>query len=224
MIRCDTCGEVMFHTISDLWKCENCGLISSDLEPKVTLYDKDYFNKYVEYSETPVGHGINIVRQRSVANLVREDNLLLGKKLLDFGCGSGSFVGHMRRSTMAMVKGYDIIPGSPYNDPSLLKRSWDIVTFWDSIEHTGNPKGVIRFFKPQYLVISVPSIDGNIHEVLTDWKHYRPYEHIHYYNERSLKALFRACGYKVELINYDESDYRKGDNNKNILTIGGILK
>jgi hypothetical protein len=50
-----------------------------------------------------------------------------------------------------------------------------------------------------------------------------PEEHVHYFNEKSLRALLESAGYDVNFVDYGESEFRKGGGDKNIITIGGTL-
>lgn len=141
--------------------------------------------------------------------------------MLDFGCGSGSFVRACIKQKIKAV-GFDINPYSEYCDISLLFNGHSTVTFWDSLEHLSNPKQIIKGLNGKLIFVSTPSTDGHDNINLYKWKHYYPGEHVHYYNERSLIELLTVCGYSIVYKSYGESECRRGNSNKNILTVGGI--
>jgi len=215
-MKCNTCNSEMEYDTADLWVCFTCGLVASDLHPDVTLYDRSYLRKYERYEATPVGENITLLRANVVSPYV-----INGNSILDFGCGSGAFIKECRFRGFP-VKGFDINPHSEFCDISHLFNGHAITTFWDSLEHVSNPKAVLSGLGTKYVFICAPSTDDFKGMPLTEWHHYYPHEHMFYYNERSLTYLLAMCGYKVILVSYEESKFRKSGGDKNILTIGGV--
>jgi 2-polyprenyl-3-methyl-5-hydroxy-6-metoxy-1,4-benzoquinol methylase len=213
----------MTHLKEDLYTCSDCGLISSNLLPDVSIYDKSYDLKYKRYDRDVKSDKLSYLR---FMNILEADSKYLN--ILDFGCGSGHFVKYTkeldRREPYSSidVRGFDINPYSDYCDVTALLNGFNIVTFWDSLEHIKNPKKLIKGLKPEFLFISTPSTDDHKGDML-DFHHYYPGEHVHYFNEKSLKALLDKCGYDTICINYDESKIRTSGGDKNIITIGGKL-
>jgi len=113
--------------------------------------------------------------------------------------------------------GFDINPYTQFCDVTALFGKYEVVTFWDSIEHLKTPHTIIQALSPEYLFVCTPSTDDSEH--ITKWRHYMPVEHCHYFNEQSLVALIKACGYEILEVNYNESGPRDGGGDKNILTI-----
>jgi len=208
----------MEHLVGDLFKCNHCHLVSSDISPDPSMYDRSYEIKYSRYESTPTGRDIQNLR----CEIVRR-HLKLGPKyyLLDFGCGVGSFVKFMDTDHYINVEGFDINPHVKFCDISVLFKRYDIVTFWDSLEHLKNPIQIIKGLNPKYLFICSPSIDdwGRGAKELNQWRHYMPQEHCHYFCKNSLTHLLSFCGYKILEVNYDESKLRRGGGDKNIITI-----
>jgi SAM-dependent methyltransferase len=100
-------------------------------------------------------------------------------RLLDFGCGGGSFLARMHRqgwqvtgldiSTTAVQRvrgelGLRVFVGSlPH--PELRPASFDVITMWHSLEHVHEPLEVLReahrlLVPGGRLVIAVPNIDS----------------------------------------------------------------
>jgi len=213
-MNCIICTKEQVLLKDDLYKCMGCDHISSNKKGKTEIYDDLYIFKYKEYAHTPLGQ--NLVELR--ARLVRE-HLPKHSTLLDFGCGSGHFISELLGEYN--IIGYDINPSSPWCKPSMLTLPWDAVTFWDSLEHTDDPKQTIVDILPQYIFIAVPCIDDFKEKDLTKWKHYRPHEHIHHFSEKSLRKLLEAIGYDILEVNFEEALLRRGYNGKNIITIVG---
>ena len=210
-VKCVICGDLMRHYDKDLWVCQKCSLFSSNLKPDVSLYDKSYVVKYGSYENTKLGKHIQATRLLFVRRWATEG------KLLDFGCGVGSFV----KACHGAV-GFDINPYSDYCNIGTLFDKYHIVTFWDCLEHLTDPVKIIKGLNPEYLFVCTPSTDDSKTK-LTEWRHYMPGEHVHYFNESSLRALLDKCGYEVFEVNYDESELRRGGGPKNILSMGGAL-
>jgi len=218
-MKCIVCENQMFHLRNDLWLCQDCGLISSDMSADPSIYDKSYIIKYKRYENTEIGYKINDLRYNVIRKHVQANNV----KLLDYGCGVGSFI-NLCNSNNIQANGFDINPYGKYLDVSILFDRYDIVTFWDSIEHLKEPNKIIQGFNPEYLFICTPSTDdfkGDRSE-LVRWRHYMPTEHVHYFNLNSLSKLLKKNDYKIIEVNYEESKYRAGGGDKNILTIGAI--
>lgn len=198
----------------DLFICDDCGLVSSDIRPDPSIYDRSYVIKYNRYEKTSVGEGLQRIRYGCV-----KKHLPSGQ-LLDFGCGVGSFIKHCNLNGIKGT-GFDINPYGDYTDVNVLLQDYDVMTFWDSLEHIENPVALIKGIGAKYIFISTPSTEDYKGD-LTQWHHYMPEEHCHYYNENNLKKLIELCGYTVIETNYDESELRKSGGKQNILTMGGV--
>lgn len=214
-MRCNICDINMKPIGKDLHKCPLCELVSSDLEPDLSIYDKSYNLKYQRYSKTTIGDSITRFRYKTLCLTANLDH-----KLLDFGCGSGIFVDYCIQNGVEAV-GYDVNPYSQYSDIINLLNGHKIVTFWDSLEHVRDPYKLVERLNAVTVLVSAPSTD-DCKTNLYDWHHYYPREHVHYFNEKSLKKLLTQLGYKIKVVSYEESRYRQSGGYKNILTIGGV--
>jgi len=213
-MKCVICDTQMTHLVQDLHTC-SCGLVSSDIKPDKSIYDKSYVLKYQRYEKTDIGKQIQRLRYETVHKHVEKGTLL------DFGCGVGSFVNYCSINGLN-ASGFDINPYGDYCEPTALMRKYDIVTFWDSLEHVEDPVKLIKSLDSKYIFICTPDTDGFDYRDITKWKHYMPEEHCHYYTLNSLCKLLDKCGYEVIDHNWNESKYRTGGGDKNIITIGGV--
>lgn len=99
----------------------------------------------------------------------------------------------------------------------------NIITMWDSIEHMHEPFQFIRQMHPQYLFISTPNLES-VKGSLADWKHYRPYEHVYYFDRHSLSFHLEHCGYEVLEFSHDEGELRDPSNPTAIISCVARLK
>lgn len=222
-MTCITCGMMMTHLKADLFICEKCGLVSSDVPPDPSIYDKSYDIKYQRYARTEENSLLQTVRMNTVLDNVMDEGGCRDDfytKILDFGCGVGRFVDSIHKLGIE-IKGFDINPYGKFCDVMALLNGFNVVTFWDSLEHVQDPKRLIEGLKAKYVFVSTPSID-DFDGDLTEFHHYYPGEHVHYFNELSLTHLFSTCGYYYipVVVGYDESKIRKSGGDKNILTMG----
>jgi hypothetical protein len=221
-MECITCQSAMTHLTEDLYICK-CGLVSSIISSDVSIYDRSYEIKYARYSGTKTGSRVLAERCAVVERYLPRNSPSTWWKLLDFGCGSGNFLNSLEGID---AYGFDVNPYGNYCDVSVLLDRYQIVTFWDSLEHLKDPIRIIEGFNPRLLFVCTPSTD-DFHlgrEHLTKWRHYMPQEHCHYFNEKSLTALLEKCGYDILEVNYNESIPRAGGGDKNILTVAAARR
>ena len=186
---CDSSGVVEVVAANDdtLSECVTCGhLFQSDL--KVTqVYDKHYIEvRYDAYETTPLMSHLRLGIVTAVAH---------GPKLLDVGYGNGDFI---KAACKAGFDGFgNDVHGADYgvkeidlHADMLAQTKWDVVTFFDSIEHITTFE-VIRDLgrRTHTIIVSIPRKPSYFPCEL-DWRHYRPGEHLHYFSTFSLQKLF----------------------------------
>ena len=179
-------------------------------------YDKEYVNtRYVKYGELPTYMGY-----------LRLGNIIgsLGRvptSILDVGYGDGSFL-KVCSNIIPKCYGYDIstypIPEGCKQVKSFLDESYDVITFFDSLEHFEDID-FVRDLKCNAVCISVPHCHYKNDEWFKNWKHRRPNEHLWHFDKPSLKTFMHRMGY--ELVSYSNVEDTIRKNNKeesNILT------
>lgn len=214
---CDICRRNMVKIENDLWICAVDGLVTSHLKPKLYLYDKSYYEKHQKFLKNEVDEELQNIRVSMVLDYVPD---IQRGSLLDFGCGNGSFLLKLD-GYFGNKQGFDINPYEDFTRIDYLLQSHDVVTMWDVMEHLESPFSFLKNLNTKYVFITVPCIDDVGVRNLLEWRHYRPYEHIHYYNHDSLKALLESAGYKFLGYNYNESTVRKGGGEKNLISVVG---
>lgn len=113
-------------------------------------------------------------------------------RILDYGCGVGWFRAFRPKDNL-VVDSYDISPICPQT--GINEMRYDLVCFWDSMEHIPNLKDIEwLLYQVEYVAISIPIKPDNV--PMKSWKHYRPPdEHIHYFTIQSLNEFFAKYGF-----------------------------
>jgi hypothetical protein len=149
------------------------------------------------------------------------------KSILDFGYGNGAFLEACINSEKKAY-GFDIgtrdVPKGAERVYEYLEGWYDVVTFFDSLEHCKDIS-FVSHLKCKYIVISVPHChypdDDNW---MSNWKHLRPNEHYWHFNESALVGFMLECGfYPIALTNVEDVIRKNPDQEEsNILT--GIFR
>ena len=185
----------------------------------IEKYDKEYYQKYKQYAQTPLGHEINRVRWDLVLRDIKKDRT----RLLDYGCGTGSFI-DSNPSLIVSCRGYDVNPHNGYSvNGSILNEEWDIVTMWDVLEHMHWPGKFLARLNTGRLYILTPDV-SSIKGPIENWKHYRPDEHQHYFTMASIDRLLERNGYLIEKVDRTESVLRAPEEPNNLMIVVAVRK
>jgi hypothetical protein len=179
-------------------------------------YDKDYVNtRYVKYGELPTYMGY-----LRLGNIIGSLNRV-PKSILDVGYGDGSFL-KVCSNIVPKCYGYDIstypIPNGCTQVESITENFYDVITFFDSLEHFENIE-FVRDLKCSAVCISVPHCHYKNDEWFENWKHRRPNEHLWHFDKKSLIAFMTRMGYEILSSSNVEDTIRKNiEEESNILT------
>ncbi len=116
--------------------------------------------------------------------------------LLDYGCGTGRFVDAAGEAGFNAY-GHDAVPreGLLTWRECTKKQPWDVVTFFDSLEHLRDPAGVILSLRPSTIMVSVPECHFYCPDWFMEWKHRRPGEHLWHWSRAGLDMFMSQLGY-----------------------------
>jgi SAM-dependent methyltransferase len=202
--------------IDRLVKCRNCGLqyISPRLRSGLILasYAEGEDPDYVSQMEP---------RERTFAASLARIERIAGRPgtLLDIGTAAGGFLAaanargwkaegcepnHWLAAWGARHYGVRIRPGSVFEQP-YEPASFDVVTLWDVIEHTTNPREMIAhcrtLLKPGgILVVNYPDIGSWIARALGRRWLFLTSVHLHYFDRRTMTRLLESTGFDVTLV------------------------
>jgi SAM-dependent methyltransferase len=138
-------------------------------------------------------------------------------RLLDFGCGGGSFLERMHRqgwqvtgidnSSAAVAKvraelGVPVLEGTlPHDD--LPPASFDVITMWHSLEHVHEPLKVLRaayrlLTTGGRIVVAVPNIDSEpARQFGPAWFGLDLPRHLTHFTPPTLKRMLERAGFHV---------------------------
>lgn len=155
------------------------------------VYDSDYFDRYAEQAEAPIGQAIMAARVELVTRYGVET-------LLDCGIGSGAFLTEWWGGGGGGF-GDDVNPaGVAWLDGKGKRRrlasGHDVVTFWDVLEHIRRPDEALAHVR-RLAFVSLPIFRDVEH--LMGSKHRRYEEHFHYWTRKGFIDFAQSCGFKV---------------------------
>ena len=177
------------------------------------IYDETYRDRYLAQSQTPLGKAIYYSRWALILKYLQ------GGTVLDYGCGPGAFNSCGPESFKRF--NYDINPTCGFTERVWTgANKWPItaLTMWDSIEHVPNFYGEIKEINADWLFISTPNLESVIEPVMF-FRHYRPKEHIYYFDRHSLGVILEDLGYEIKEMNFDEGKLRNPNRPDAILTV-----
>src|SRR2546421_1546049 len=161
-------------------QCRDCGLCFTNPRPSPQTIRQFYPAGYAPH-QAPTSR----LRwwRRLATRLWKNDRKVLplegAGRLLDFGCGGGSYLARMQRQGWN-VTGIDVAPTAVAHmatqprlraltgtlpHPQLSSDSFDVITMWQSLEHVHSPLDVLReahrLLTPHgKLIVAVPNIDS----------------------------------------------------------------
>jgi 2-polyprenyl-3-methyl-5-hydroxy-6-metoxy-1,4-benzoquinol methylase len=222
-----------------VYVCENCGIQFLDPQPSDDELSRIYSTDYFLGGDNPRDRELVMRMKRSTASLYLDQFLketkpdkseLNSHSLLEIGCGMGDFLieanskgfkvsglevsdylvhlTNQRLGSMCVEKG-------TIETSSFQAGSFDIIAFFDVIEHVRNPllfmKKVSELLKVYGKVFIVtPSLDsGSARLLQKHWMEYKV-EHLFYFNQKSLRLLFEKTGFhnikfipNYKILNFD---------------------
>jgi len=210
---------------SGLWfavvQCANCGLSYTNPRPTaqsiMQFYPADYSPHSRTSSKKANAQGLRGIFSALSGSYRKYLPVRGAGRLLDFGCGSGTFLQRMHGSGW-QVTGIDIaavaverihnesglhaLVGSlPH--PELTAGSFDVVTMWESLEHVHNPLEVLRaahqvLAPGGQLIVAVPNIDSLVYRWFgRDWYGLDLPRHLTHFNPWTLHMMLNRAGFRA---------------------------
>ncbi|MEK7817856.1 MAG: class I SAM-dependent methyltransferase [Actinomycetota bacterium] len=237
--RCDVCGgrrhELMF-VLSDrlhgnggsfpLVRCRDCGLVF--ISPRPGLEELSQYYPQEDYALYERAAGLKDSSAEGLEELFGPRRLMIEKyhsrgRLLDIGCGDGSWLGYMKGSgwnvtgvdfseaavaAASRSQGIDAFAGE-VEGAAFADGSFDVITLWGVLEHTQSPRKTIA-------EAGRISGDGALLAVYTqnaaapearwlkqDWFIYEAPRHLYSFSLANMAELLAAGGFCVSEVIYE---------------------
>lgn len=232
MINCNLCKNENFTYLFsfndfNLVKCNNCGLIINN-NPMSEEDSKKHYNKIYQ--------GLNGFVSSSIYFSGRDFRLLEAKRrlgrifklkkdiksILDIGCGLGFFLNVANNAEIRAVGteisenaaqyakslGLEVILGDLLEMNDLEQNSFDVVTFWASLEHIYDPKSYLKKVNSLIrnnglIVIETGDIDSYQAKLFAkEWRLIQK-DHNFYFSSANLDKLLSETGFEIIKTEYD---------------------
>lgn len=226
-------------------RCKNCGLVY--MNPKITSEEltKFYPTSYAPHKIVKEIQSNALKRRFSTSSLVAGikafffdhesihyvpplilNALNSDSKVLDIGCGNGTFLNDIKGKTGCQVMGVDIsetavlsaresygleiFKGTIEEVPFPL-NSFDLITAWWSLVHVNNPdetllKMATLLNDDGYLIVGVPNFNSfNARFFKNEWMHLDAPRHLCIHTPSTIKNMLEKNGFSVKKIIYDRN-------------------
>lgn len=178
----------------ELWRCRSCGSLHAADDVNLDHYYAAY-----PFFSMPDDWRLRTLYDSQLRRL-RRAGVGPEQRILDYGCGGGAFVRHLRRRGFHQAVGYDQYSPA-FGDARVLDERYDCVLSQDVLEHVVEPAAFLdllgRLVRPGGIIaLGTPNadairLDRHVHAV------HAPY-HRHIFSKRALLRAGTERGWRVE--------------------------
>jgi len=206
----------------ELWRCASCDFLFTQ-DPPVAEEAGAYYQgeEYISHSDNQEGLVNKLYHKARDFMLGQKfqlvDRLSRGKRLLDYGTGTGYFTDFMVRKGYA-AQGIEIDQnarrygaekfGIEVHPPESLFKAFgpdtfDVITLWHVLEHLYDPKMYLEQFHeilgPEgVLIIAVPNHESKDAQSFgPDWAAYDVPRHLWHFSPATMKMMVGLLGFRV---------------------------
>jgi SAM-dependent methyltransferase len=207
--------------------CSDCGLAYQNPRLKLECIGAYYDDEYIAHRKksdwgllTPLYEWAMGKHDRDKLALVRRYlPLTPDSRVLDVGCGAGTFLTRVRAESGATVSGVDFkdlthLPGFEqirfhhglFYEQSFAEARFDLITMWHFLEHDYDPVRTLQqarglLAEDGRLVIEVPRLDSVSWRLFGDrWPGLQAPQHTALYSRKALLAMVSKAG--LEIVEY----------------------
>ncbi|RAW03166.1 class I SAM-dependent methyltransferase [Pseudochryseolinea flava] len=231
IIECPVCSGAEFkhvdncidYTVSSeqftIEACKACGFILTNPQPDsanlANYYISQDYISHTNKANSIIDRLYLIARQYTLRwkkNIIHRNSS--GRDLLDFGCGTGSFIQYMQTqgwntfgfepSPAARKIAQHITHNDVFSDIAELNESmFDVITLWHVLEHVPDLNQTIETLKKHLstngiILIAVPNHDSpDRKKYKANWAAYDVPRHLWHFNQHSLQHLFLKHGLRI---------------------------
>jgi 2-polyprenyl-3-methyl-5-hydroxy-6-metoxy-1,4-benzoquinol methylase len=138
-------------------------------------------------------------------------------KVLDIGCGRGFFLNSIKRGfEVAGIEidrksseyackefGLEILAGQ-ITDMNPIEDSFDLITFWHSLEHLPDPRKALekayKLLKDNgIIIVAVPNIESMQARIFGNkWYHLEVPRHLYHFSQKTLSRMINSAGFSIQ--------------------------
>lgn len=204
-------------------KCQRCGLIYLRDRPAPDEMIHYYPSEYKPYRKAIQDEPSKLMRWARRRNIQKKRKILdnytpkIPGSILDVGCSTGIFLDEMQQAGWQTFGieinpdaieyarhrfGLEIFQGTLISS-NFTPDSFDVITFWDVIEHTYNPLETLQYANKilngeGVIVLTLPnweSLDRKLFGL--SWIGYDAPRHLFVFPERPLAEMLNKAGFKI---------------------------
>lgn len=204
-IRCAACETMQIEPFPD----------AADV---LAFYRKDYYGCGGSKFVSGIDSLRNIFIRKRAAAMAAIIGGAAGKRVLDVGCGSGTFLAFMaglgaeaygteldgpayeRAKALAGVA----VCAADVTDDLFRGVMFNMVTLWHVLEHTLDPAEVLKACSRKLrsggiLAVEVPRVEsGQAVRYGSDWLHLDPPRHVYQFSEKAMRQMLADAGLVIE--------------------------
>jgi ubiquinone/menaquinone biosynthesis C-methylase UbiE len=223
-VRCKTCGLVYLKpwmTTEQLAKFYPTDYVPHQVKKKAV--SNRQLPKFIKTARNFFFDHQNIEKiPRDILNSLKQDS-----KVLDIGCGNGTFLNDVKQKMGCQIYGVDIadsaiksakenyqleiIKGTPEEKLPLPKNHFDLITIWWSLVHLSEPhralQQVATLLKEEgHCIIGVPNFNSfNARLFKNKWAHLDAPRHLCIYTPTTIRKILERHGLSIKKIIYDRN-------------------
>ena len=228
-VKCSLCNMDQGHPFLtkqgyQIVRCSKCRFLYVNPRPHIDslrnfYQDLTYFQGTREDGYKDYFADKEAIETQSYTRLTQIERLTKIGRLLDVGCAAGYFlrkaqnhgwsIGGVEWSNIMIecaqnLLGIEIQP--TITSPMFFRNSFDVVTMWEYLEHSFNPREelaeVNRLVRlGGVLALSTPNADNiGVRRRPEAWKEFKPPGHLSFFTASTLQGLVRSCGFKPTLV------------------------
>jgi SAM-dependent methyltransferase len=203
--------------------CKTCTLLFTQDVPNAAAIGPYYRSEdYISHTNTSKGlvnklyQTVRGITMKTKRKLIEKQSGLKSGKLLDMGCGTGTFIHAMQHNgwqvtgmepdetaRQAGKQAYGLVIDSPEQFYHLPAETYDVITLWHVLEHVHDLHQYIaqlkKILKPNgRIFIAVPNYQTGEQEVYKAyWAAYDVPRHLYHFSPQSVRVLMQQHGLTV---------------------------